>query len=127
MRLSDLLSDYHSKLIDAFRRRKPHSTDRRSQPSFTAAEVIDVINDRFQVLILTVLDLERHEEVQQVQVNRSYDPYVDESFRSSRLRYFSRLYPKAGNRQLLDLLDDEHQIWQAGNANDTTLLPGEKS
>lgn len=123
MRLSDLLSDYHAKLIDTFRRRKQRASERRAEVTFTAAEVVQVLNDRFQVLLLILLDLERHEEVQQVQADRPYDPYQNDDFRGTRLDYFNHLYPEVDDSELADMVNEEHKVWLAGRANDTTLLP----
>lgn len=50
-RWSHLLNDYHAGLLHTFKERQVWTRD----------EVLEVLNNRFQVLLLTALDIERGE------------------------------------------------------------------
>ncbi len=58
-----------------------------------------------------------------MQVAIATDPYQDDDFRGSRLSYYADAYPLASDRDLIDRLNDEHKIWLAARANDTSKLP----
>lgn len=60
MKLSELLSDYHADLIDRFREAPQKPSDRRGERLYSAKEITQILNDRFQVLLLKVIDLERN-------------------------------------------------------------------
>lgn len=61
MKLSQLLSNYHTQLVNDFRAQERRENDRRRVRTYTASEVIVTINNHFQPLLLNVLHIERED------------------------------------------------------------------
>lgn len=56
MSLSQLLSDYHAELLNLFTRRKANG---RQQDPWPVNQIIEVLNNKFQVLLLNVIEDEK--------------------------------------------------------------------